>query len=145
MDPSSFIFWIWWHPWTRWIRQQWQGWKQELSISNDKYLYILAIIHSDMKVPATFKERNSPIYHHDSDFEVFVDPLGSCFFYKKRMRLILYGIWCLINHITMVEPNILDALLNLVIGSIMKFNVKNCYNTFKRKIQSLWYNQGQWW
>lgn len=58
-----------------------------------EYLYILALIYSDMKVPATFKERNSPIYHQDSDFEVFTDPRGSCHFYKELEMNALNTVW----------------------------------------------------
>ena len=58
-----------------------------------EYLYVLALIHSDMEVPATFKERNSPIFHRDSDFEVFADPLGSCHFYKELEMNALNTVW----------------------------------------------------
>jgi len=60
---------------------------------DDSFLYILAIMESDMEVQATFTERNSPIYHQDSDFEVFVDPLGSCHFYKELEMNALNTIW----------------------------------------------------
>ena len=50
---------------------------------DDEFLYIGAILHSDREVPAIFEERNSPIFHKDSDFEVFVDPSSSCHDYKE--------------------------------------------------------------
>lgn len=50
---------------------------------DDDYLYVAAVLESDMPVVAEFTERNSPIFQRDSDFEVFVDPLGSCHAYKE--------------------------------------------------------------
>ena len=50
---------------------------------DDDYLYIAALIESDREVIAEFTERNSPIFQKDSDFEVFVDPGGSCHSYKE--------------------------------------------------------------
>eukprot|EP00563_Minutocellus_polymorphus_P021480 CAMPEP_0197725250 /NCGR_PEP_ID=MMETSP1434-20131217/6857_1 /TAXON_ID=265543 /ORGANISM="Minutocellus polymorphus, Strain CCMP3303" /LENGTH=393 /DNA_ID=CAMNT_0043310703 /DNA_START=35 /DNA_END=1216 /DNA_ORIENTATION=+ len=50
---------------------------------DDDYLYIAALIESDREVLAEFTERNSPIFQKDSDFEVFVDPGGSCHAYKE--------------------------------------------------------------
>lgn len=60
---------------------------------DDEYLYVLALLHSDMEVPATFTERNSPIYHQDSDFEVFADPMGSCHFYKELEMNAINTVW----------------------------------------------------
>lgn len=50
---------------------------------DDDYLYIAALIESDREVVAKFTDRNSPIFQRDSDFEVFVDPGGSCHAYKE--------------------------------------------------------------
>ena len=50
---------------------------------DDDYLYIAALVESDREVIAEFTERNSPIFQKDSDFEVFVDPGGSCHAYKE--------------------------------------------------------------
>ena len=50
---------------------------------DDDFLYIAALIESDREVVAEFTERNSPIFQKDSDFEVFVDPGGSCHAYKE--------------------------------------------------------------
>jgi len=60
---------------------------------DEEYLYILALLHSDMEVPATYTTRNSPIYHQDSDFEVFVDPLGTCHSYKELEMNALNTVW----------------------------------------------------
>ena len=50
---------------------------------DDTFLYVGAIIESDREVVSTFTERNSPIFQKDSDFEVFIDPAGSCHWYKE--------------------------------------------------------------
>jgi hypothetical protein len=60
---------------------------------DDTYLYIAARIESDMEVVATYTERNSPIYHMDSDFEVFVDPDSSCHYYKELEINALNTVW----------------------------------------------------
>lgn len=60
---------------------------------DDEYLYIGAMIESDMEVRATYRERNSPIYHEDSDFEVFVDPHSSCHFYKELEMNAINTVW----------------------------------------------------
>ncbi len=60
---------------------------------DDNYLYILAIIHSDFEIHAAYKQRNSPIYQQDSDFEVFIDPLGSCHNYKELEINALNTVW----------------------------------------------------
>mmetsp|Transcript_8076 Transcript_8076/g.15204 ORF Transcript_8076/g.15204 Transcript_8076/m.15204 type:complete len:394 (-) Transcript_8076:1231-2412(-) len=60
---------------------------------DNEFLYIAAIIESDMEVRATFKERNSPIYHEDSDFEVFLDPSSSCHYYKELEMNALNTVW----------------------------------------------------
>ena len=60
---------------------------------DDEFLYIAAMIESDMEVMATFKDRNSPIYHQDSDFEVFVDPQSSCHDYKELEMNAINTVW----------------------------------------------------
>ena len=57
------------------------------------YVYILATVESNMEVRATFTQRNSPIFQQDSDFEVFVDPLSSCHFYKELEVNPLSTVW----------------------------------------------------
>lgn len=57
------------------------------------FLYIGAMIESNMEVRATFHQRNSPIYHEDSDFEVFVDPDSSCHFYKELEMNPINTVW----------------------------------------------------
>lgn len=58
---------------------------------DDDYLYIAAILKSDMEVFATYTERNSPIYHED--FEVFVDPASSCHNYKELEMNAINTVW----------------------------------------------------
>ena len=60
---------------------------------DETHLYIGGMIQSDMETQAHFTERNSPIYQKDSDFEVFVDPLGSCHFYKELEVNPLNTVW----------------------------------------------------
>ncbi|GFH56484.1 hypothetical protein CTEN210_12960 [Chaetoceros tenuissimus] len=60
---------------------------------DDEYLYIAAILESDFEVRATFQERNEPIYQQDSDFEVFIDPFGSCHDYKEMEMNALNTVW----------------------------------------------------
>jgi hypothetical protein len=56
------------------VKMMWDG----------KYLYIAAMLESfNRTVVTSFTERNSPIFQRDSDFEVFVDPAGSCHYYKE--------------------------------------------------------------
>lgn len=50
---------------------------------DDDFLYIAAILESDFEVAATFTQRNSPIFHSDSDFEVFIDASSTCHGYKE--------------------------------------------------------------
>ena len=50
---------------------------------DDEYLYIGALLSSDIEVRSIFTARNSPIYQQDSDFEVFVDAACSCHNYKE--------------------------------------------------------------
>ena len=57
------------------------------------YLYIAALIESDMTVVAKFTERNSPIFQKDSDFEVFVDPGGACHSYKELELNAINTVW----------------------------------------------------
>ena len=60
---------------------------------DDDYLYIAAEIRSDFPVVAEFTERNSPIFHKDSDFEVFVDPSGVCHHYKELELNAINTVW----------------------------------------------------
>jgi hypothetical protein len=56
-------------------------------------LYIGAILESDFETQAHFTERNSPIFQKDSDFEVFVDPFGSCHNYKELEVNAINTVW----------------------------------------------------
>ena len=60
---------------------------------DEDFLYIGAMIESDMEVRATYHQRNSPIYHEDSDFEVFVDPQSSCHHYKELEMNAINTVW----------------------------------------------------
>lgn len=60
---------------------------------DDTYLYIGALLHSDMTVEAHFTERNSPIFQKDSDFEVFCDPSSSCHDYKEYEVNAINTVW----------------------------------------------------
>ncbi|CAJ1916497.1 unnamed protein product [Cylindrotheca closterium] len=60
---------------------------------DDDYLYFGAMIESDFTTEAHFTERNSPIYHLDSDFEVFVDPFGECWNYKEFEMNAINTVW----------------------------------------------------
>ncbi|KAL3940482.1 MAG: hypothetical protein SGARI_000947 [Bacillariaceae sp.] len=53
------------------------------AVYGDTHLFIGAILESDFETQAHFTERNAPIFQKDSDFEVFVDPFGSCHHYKE--------------------------------------------------------------
>eukprot|EP00930_Biecheleria_cincta_P074121 TRINITY_DN61348_c0_g1_i1.p1 TRINITY_DN61348_c0_g1~~TRINITY_DN61348_c0_g1_i1.p1 ORF type:complete len:428 (-),score=57.87 TRINITY_DN61348_c0_g1_i1:93-1376(-) len=52
---------------------------------DDEFLYVAAImdVAEGDELIAKFTERNSPIFHTDSDFEVFIDPAGCCHGYKE--------------------------------------------------------------
>lgn len=45
------------------------------------------------EIIATFTERNSPIFHQDSDFEVFIDADSSCQFYKELEMNAINTVW----------------------------------------------------
>jgi hypothetical protein len=63
---------------------------------DDEYLYIGAVLSSDLPVVAEFTERNSPIFQRDSDFEVFVDAAGSCHGYKELEVNAMNVVWNLL-------------------------------------------------
>eukprot|EP00980_Cylindrotheca_fusiformis_P006703 scaffold1398_cov116-Cylindrotheca_fusiformis.AAC.20 len=63
------------------------------AIWDDEYIYFGAIIESDFTTEAHFTKRNSPIYHTDSDFEVFMDPLGECQYYKEFEMNAINTVW----------------------------------------------------
>ncbi|CAE8713654.1 unnamed protein product, partial [Polarella glacialis] len=62
---------------------------------DDDFLYIAAVIDlaEGDELVAKFKERNSPIFHTDSDFEVFLDPSGCCHGYKELEMNALNTVW----------------------------------------------------
>jgi len=62
---------------------------------DDNYLYVAAEIRSNAELPvvARYKSRNSPIFHTDSDFEVFVDPAGCCHGYKELEMNAINTVW----------------------------------------------------
>ena len=60
---------------------------------DDDYLYIRALITSNMTVEAHFTKENSPIFQKDSDFECFLDPVGSNWNYKEWEGNALNTVW----------------------------------------------------
>lgn len=62
---------------------------------DDDFLYIAAIMEvaAGDEFVAKFTERNSPIFHTDSDFEVFVDPAGCCHGYKELEMNAINTVW----------------------------------------------------
>ena len=60
---------------------------------DDDFLYICALIESDFTVTANFTKRNEPIFQKDSDFEVFLDPPGSCHMYKEFEMNAINTVW----------------------------------------------------
>jgi hypothetical protein len=63
------------------------------ALYDDTHLYVGAILRSDFTTEAHFTERNSPIFQKDSDFEVFVDLLGSNHGYKELEVNALNTVW----------------------------------------------------
>lgn len=66
------------------------------AVWDEQHLYIGALIETDFETVALFKERNSPIYQKDSDFEVFIDPIGSCHNYKELELNAINTVWNLL-------------------------------------------------
>lgn len=80
---------------------------------DDDFLYVAALLEygvpvtdsgNDVEIPllhkkrvseiiATYTERNSPIFHEDSDFEVFIDPTASCQDYKELEMNAMNTVW----------------------------------------------------
>jgi hypothetical protein len=60
---------------------------------DDDHLYIGALITSNMTVEAHFTKENSPIFQKDSDFECFLDPVGSNWNYKEWEGNALNTVW----------------------------------------------------
>uniref|UniRef100_A0A7S4HKW8 Carbohydrate-binding domain-containing protein n=1 Tax=Odontella aurita TaxID=265563 RepID=A0A7S4HKW8_9STRA len=60
---------------------------------DEDFLYVCALIESDFTVTAEFTDRNSPIFQKDSDFEVFLDPAGTCARYKELELNAINTVW----------------------------------------------------
>ena len=60
---------------------------------DEQYVYIAALLESDEEIRATFRERNSPIFQQDSDFEVFIDAMSCCHDYKELELNALNTVW----------------------------------------------------
>uniref|UniRef100_A0A7S2MPL8 Carbohydrate-binding domain-containing protein n=1 Tax=Zooxanthella nutricula TaxID=1333877 RepID=A0A7S2MPL8_9DINO len=62
---------------------------------DDEYLYVAAVMDFPVgdELVAKFTERNSPIFHTDSDFEVFIDPAGCCHGYKELELNAINTVW----------------------------------------------------
>jgi len=65
---------------------------------DDTHLYIGAELHPSpqLATQAHFTQRNSPIYQKDSDFEVFIDAIGSTHQYKELEVNALNTVWNLL-------------------------------------------------
>jgi len=65
---------------------------------DDEFLYVLAVMHlaEGDELIAKFTERNSPIFHTDSDFEIFLDPAGCCHGYKELELNAINTVWNLL-------------------------------------------------
>jgi len=62
---------------------------------DDEYLYIAALmdLREGQELVAKFTQRNSPIFHTDVDFEVFVDAPGCCHNYKELEMNAINTVW----------------------------------------------------
>eukprot|EP00928_Gymnodinium_smaydae_P029438 TRINITY_DN22178_c0_g1_i1.p1 TRINITY_DN22178_c0_g1~~TRINITY_DN22178_c0_g1_i1.p1 ORF type:complete len:432 (-),score=100.07 TRINITY_DN22178_c0_g1_i1:31-1290(-) len=62
---------------------------------DDTHLYIAALmdLEEGQELVAKFTQRNSPIFHTDVDFEVFVDPAGCCHAYKELEMNAINTVW----------------------------------------------------
>lgn len=62
---------------------------------DEQYLYIAALmdLEEGQELTAKFAERNSPIFHTDVDFEVFVDGPGCCHNYKELELNAINTVW----------------------------------------------------
>lgn len=62
---------------------------------DDEYLYVAAVLDfpAGDELVAKFTERNTPIFHTDSDFEVFIDPSGCCQGYKELELNAINTVW----------------------------------------------------
>jgi hypothetical protein len=63
------------------------------AVWDDDHLYVAALIETDFETVAEFEERNSPIFQKDSDFEAFIDPVGSNHWYKEFEMNAINTIW----------------------------------------------------
>lgn len=62
---------------------------------DDKFLYVAAVMDlvEDQELIAKFTKRNSPIFHTDVDFEVFIDPAGCNHGYKELELNAINTVW----------------------------------------------------
>lgn len=65
------------------------------ALYDDTFLYIAAMIHPSPELPTEvhFTQRNSPIYQRDSDFEIFVDTVGTNHNYKELEINAINTVW----------------------------------------------------
>eukprot|EP00933_Yihiella_yeosuensis_P052539 TRINITY_DN5063_c0_g2_i1.p1 TRINITY_DN5063_c0_g2~~TRINITY_DN5063_c0_g2_i1.p1 ORF type:complete len:424 (-),score=95.92 TRINITY_DN5063_c0_g2_i1:447-1718(-) len=72
---------------------------------DDEYLYIACIMDFDVgdEIIAKFKERNSAIFHSDSDMEVFIDPAGCTHGYKEFEMNAINTVWNLMLSKTYID------------------------------------------
>jgi hypothetical protein len=94
---------------------------------DDNYLYVAAILESDFTTHANFTERNSPIFQKDSDFEVFVDPHGTCHNYKELEVNAINTVWNLMLDKPYDDGGVEHS------GRIAKEGDKDYYEVYKQK------------
>jgi Carbohydrate family 9 binding domain-like len=94
---------------------------------DDNYLYVAAILESDFTTHANFTQRNSPIFQKDSDFEVFVDPHGTCHNYKELEVNAINTIWNLMLDKPYDDGGVEHS------GRIAKEGDKDYYEVYKQK------------
>ena len=91
-----------------------------------------------MTVEAHFTERNSPIFQKDSDFEVFVDPLGSCHGYKEYEVNALNTVWNLMLDRPYGDGGVEHSGRIAKPGDALYYDVKHqkiCYSSDSRPCQ----------
>jgi len=97
------------------------------AVWDEDYLYIGALIETDFETIAEFEDRNSPIFQKDSDFEVFIDPIGSCHWYKELELNAINTVWNL-----MLDKPYMDGGSEHS-GRIAKPTEKNYYEVYHQK------------
>ena len=82
------------------------------------------------EIVATYTERNSPIFHTDSDFEVFIDPNSSCQDYKELEMNAINTVWNLMLDKPYNDGGVEHSARK---GVASKPTDKNYYEVFNQK------------